>query len=108
MSELHKDKNDLLFNELSDREQEAVIGGFDLEDLFSSFFFQKTDIDTFADAQDRFTDGSSISRRTGYRSSQITLSFTMPSFSGSSRRRSRSRTARMRYIFNLFQDLWGN
>ena len=106
MSDPHEEKIDL-FLELSEKEQEAVVGGFGWEDFFSSFFFQRTDIDTFADAQDKFTDGSSISRRTGYKLSRITLAFTIPSFGGSSRRRSRSRSNRMSNIFNLFQDLWG-
>ncbi|MDZ4871376.1 MAG: hypothetical protein CLLPBCKN_000764 [Chroococcidiopsis cubana SAG 39.79] len=108
MSEPNEDKSDRLLDELSDREQEAVVGGFGWEDFFGSFFFQKTDIDTFADAQDKFTDGSSISRRTSYKLSQITLAFTMPLFGGSGRRRSRSSSSRMRNIFNLFQSFWDN
>jgi hypothetical protein len=107
MSDSHEEKKYQLV-ELSEPEQEAVVGGFGWEDFFGSFFFQKTDIDTFADAQDKFTDGSSISRRTGYKLSRITLAFTMPFFGGSSRRRSRSRTTRMPNIFSLFQDLWGS
>ena len=107
MSDPYEDKNDLLLDELSEQEQEAVVGGFGWEDFLGSFFFQRTDIDTFADAQDKFTDGSSISRRTGYKLSQITLAFTMPFLGGSSRRRSRSSSSRMRNVFNLFQALWG-
>jgi hypothetical protein len=107
MSDPHEEKKYRLL-ELSESEQEAVVGGFGLEDFFGSFFFQKTDIDTFADAQANLADGSSISRRTGYKLSRITLAFTMPFFGGSSRRRSRSRSSRMPNIFSLFQDLWGS
>jgi hypothetical protein len=103
MSNPHEEKKDRLL-ELSEQEQEAVVGGFGLADFFGSFFFQKTDIDTFADAQDNFTDGSSISRRTGYRLSRITLAFTVP-FGRSGRRKSRSNSFNMRNIFDLFQDL---
>lgn len=105
MSDPHEEKDRLV--ELSELEQEAVVGGFGLEDFFGSFFFQKTDIDTFADAKASLADGSSVSRSTGYKLSQITLAF-MPLFGGSSRRRSRSRANRRLNIFSLFQDLWGS
>lgn len=105
MSDPHEDNSSQFLVDLSAREQEAIAGGFGLEDFFSSFFFQKTEIDTFAEARSNISNDISISRRTGYKSSQITLAFTIPVSGG--RRSSRSRKARMRNIFSLFQDYWG-
>jgi hypothetical protein len=105
MSDSHEDSLQFLA-ELSEQEQEAIAGGFGLEDFFGSFFFQKTDIDTFAEDRTNISNDVSISRRTGYKLSQITLAFTMPLFGGG--RGSRSRRSRMRNIFSLFQDYWGS
>jgi len=102
MSDPIESKNPEFLVELSEPEQESVAGGFALEDMFESFFFQQTDIDTFAEAQ--FNDsqtGRSSLQRTGYRLSQITLAFTSPRFGGGRSRYRRSR--RMGGIFNLLR-----
>lgn len=107
MSDEIKVEDAELLKELSEPEQEAVAGGFGLGDIFSSFFFQKTDIDTSAEADTHIAPlGISSSRRTGYSSSQVTLAFTTSSFGGrKSRRPGRSR---MNNIFSLFQSLLGD
>jgi hypothetical protein len=107
MSDSREDDRSQFLEDLSAQEQETIAGGFGLEDLFGSFFFQKTDIDTFADARTNISNDLSVSRRTGYKLSQITLAFTIPFFGGGGRS-SRSRKARMRNIFSLFQDDWGS
>jgi len=105
MSDQIKIKQPELLKDLSEPEQEVVAGGFGWEDIFSSFFFQKTDIDTFAEADTQIAPGISVSRRTGYRSSQITLAFTS---SGSGGRRSRFGRARMWNVFSLLRNYWGS
>lgn len=102
MSDSREDNLSQFLEDLSAQKQESIAGGFGLEDFFSSFFFQKTDIDTFADARTNLSNDLSVSRRTGYKLSQITLEFTIPFFGG--RRNSRARKARMGNIFSLFQD----
>ncbi len=97
-------KNREFLVELSEQEQESVAGGFAM-DMFDSFFFQQTDISTFAEAE--FNDsqtGRSGLQRTGYRLSQITLAFTSPRFGG---RRSRYGRSRMGGIFNFLRG-WGS
>ncbi len=107
MSDQIKLKDTELLQELSEPEQEAVAGGFGLEDIFSSFFFQKTDIDTSAEDNTHIAPmGISNSRRTRYRLSQVTLAFT--SFSSGRRRSRRPGRSRLNNIFNLFQDSWGD
>ena len=92
-----------LLRELPESEQESVAGGFAM-DMFDSFFFQQTDISTFAEAEfnDSQTDRSGL-RRTGYRLSQLTLAFTSPRFGGG---RARSGRSRMGSIFNFLRG-WG-
>jgi hypothetical protein len=107
MSDQIKLKDTELLQELSEPEQEAVAGGFGLGDIFSSFFFQKTDIETYAEADTHIAPaGISASRRTGYRLSQVTLAFTSLSFGG--RRSRRPGRSRLNNVFNLFQDSWGD
>jgi hypothetical protein len=105
MSDQIKIKQPELLKDLSEPEQEAVAGGFGWEDIFSSFFFQKTDIDTFAEADTQIAPGISVSRRTGYRSSQVTLAFTSL---GSSGRRSRFGGFRRGNFFRRLRDYWGS
>jgi hypothetical protein len=109
MSDQVKGKDAELLQELSEPEQEAVAGGFGLEDLFSSFFFQKTDIDTSAEDNTHIAPvGISNSRRTRYRLSQVTIAFTTPYSSFARRRSRRPGRSRLNNIFNLFQDSWGD
>lgn len=78
------DENQLpsdLLVELSDQDQETLTGGhgFDLGQL-SYFFFQQTDIDTFANQDISVSGGEgggsgTSSSNTGYRLSQTTLAF---------------------------------
>lgn len=78
MSDPINSTNPELLVELSEQEQETVAGGCALAG-FSYFFFQQTDIDTFAENEAEVSDsngfrGSSLAR-TGYRFSQTTLAF---------------------------------
>lgn len=99
MSEFIK-KDAELFTELSELEQETVGGGC-FFDMFESFFFQQTDIRTFAEAEaNDSTTNSSASQRTGYSFSQTTLAFTSPRFSR--RRSGYGRRSRFSSLFNLF------
>lgn len=104
-SQITEIKDTTLFVELSEREQETVGGGASLQDLFGSIFFQQTDIDTFAESTVSFNDGSSATRRTGYKSSQTMFSIPILSLfgGGGGGRRSRRRRAN---LFNLFSSLF--
>lgn len=76
------DKNQLpsdLLIELSDQDQETLTGGCGFGG-FNYFFFQQTDIDTFANQDISVSGGQSggsgsSSSNTGYRLSQTTLAF---------------------------------
>jgi len=103
MSQMTKFKDTDLLVELSDREQETVAGGANLQDLFGSIFFQQTDIDTSAEATTTFNDGTSATRRTGYKLSQTTFSIPLLSlFAGGRRRSRRSRMNMFSLLFSLF------
>jgi len=89
-----------LFIDLSEKKQETVSGGgsFDISD----FFFQKTDIATFANNETRVSDGNrsiSSKQQTGYMLSQITMGFS----GGGIRRRRSSRSSRS--FFNMLFGL---
>lgn len=107
MSDHTEAKDSELLIELTEPEQEVVTGG-DRNmnmDMFESFFFQKTEISTFADAETNFSStGISSSHRTGYHLSQITLAFTSPR---SGRNRSRYGRSWMSNIFKLLRA-WGD
>jgi hypothetical protein len=104
MSQMTKFKDTDLLVELSDREQETVAGGAGLQDLFGSIFFQQTDIDTSAEATTTFNDGTSATRRTGYKLSQTTFSIPLLSLfgGGGGRRSRRSRMNMFSLLFSLF------
>jgi hypothetical protein len=103
MSQTTELKSNLLV-ELSDKEQETVAGGIGLQDLFGSVIFQQTDTDTFAEATTTLSDGSSATRRTGYRSSQTTFGIPLLSLfgGGGGGRRSRRRMNMFNLLFSLF------
>lgn len=89
MSDHTEPEDSEFLTELSDQEQETVTGGFDLGG-FNFFFFQTTDITSFAERQSNASgNGGNVSGSTsanaGYRFSQTTLAFS--SF-GRGRRRS--------------------
>jgi len=104
MSQMTEFKDSNLLVELSEREQETVAGGASLQDLFGSIFFQQTDIDTSAEATTTFNDGTSATRRTGYKMSQTTFSLPILSLFGGGGRRSsrRSRMNMFSLLFSLF------
>lgn len=105
MSDDIKPKDSELLVELSEQEQEIVAGGCAMGGL-ASFFFQQTDIETFAEDHTSFSGrdikGSSSSR-TGYKLSQTTFGFIFP-FNRRGRQRGRGM---MGNIFNLFQEWTG-
>jgi hypothetical protein len=105
MSNKIESKNSAWLMELSEQEQQAVAGGF-ARGMFSDFFFQQTDIRSFAEnrinflGEDANSSGSSSSK-TGYMFSQTTLAFSLfPSTSRSSRY---SAPGLMGSIFNLLR-----
>ncbi len=67
-----------LFLELSEQEQEAVVGGY-------NFFIQKTAINTFAINEESVSNGSvsaSLKQQTGYNFSQLTIGFDLSNLFG--------------------------
>ncbi|MBD2309263.1 hypothetical protein H6G17_27780 [Chroococcidiopsis sp. FACHB-1243] len=105
MSQMTEIKDTALFVELSDREQESVAGGAGLQDLFGPIVFQQTDIDTSAEATTNFNDGSSSTRRTGYKMSQTTFVMPLLSLFGGGGGGRRSRRSRMN-MFSLLMSLF--
>lgn len=104
MSQMTEFKSNLLV-ELSDKEQETVAGGAGLQDIFGSIIFKQTDVDTFAEATTTLSDGSSDTRRTGYKSSETTFSIPILSLfggGGGGRRSSRRRMNMFSLLFSLF------
>lgn len=77
-----------LFVELSEQEQEMVVGGFDLGDLFGFFFFDQTEIDTSASHSLSFSRKNSdfsSSSNSDYKLRRTTIAFGMPRLGSSSR-----------------------
>jgi hypothetical protein len=97
-----------LFIAVSETEQERITGGFGFGGNF--FFFQQTDIMSFANQQNSFAgttgDGGNVSgtstSNTGYRLSQTTLAF--GGFFGGGR--SRYGFSPWLSSFNFYQNLW--
>jgi len=109
MSDNLKSKDSEFLTQLSDKEQENVTGGFDIGNL-GFFFFQQTDIESFADRQTDISAGKGVSgsssSRAGYRFSQTTLAF--GSFFGFGRGRRRNRQfSPLIGFFNIFHDWTG-
>lgn len=95
MSQPNESESKLLV-ELSEQEQETVVGGFDLGDLFGFFFFDQTEIDTSASHAVSFSQKNSnfsSSSNTDYKLRRTTLAFGSPR-SGSSSRSSSSMSRR--------------
>lgn len=81
MSTYKELENSQLLIQLSEQEQEAMAGGLALQG-FDYFFFQQTDIRSFADNQLNVSDaGLSSSQQTGYSFSQTTIAIGSPVFS---------------------------
>lgn len=105
MSDDIEPKDSELLMELSEQEQETVAGGCAMGGL--AFFFQQTDIETFAEDHTSFSGrniSGSSSSRTGYKFSQTTFGFIFPFNSRGRRQRGRGMMGNM---FNLFQDWTG-
>ncbi len=100
MSDNMQPKNADFLADLSEAEQESLAAGR-LQPIGDYFFFQKTDIDTFADNQYNFANRRSAAQKTGYRLSQITLAF------GSGSSDNEQASQRFNFIFNLLNWLFG-
>lgn len=89
MSDDIEPKDFELLVELSEQEQETVAGGCAMGG-FAAFFFQQTDIETFAEDHTSFSGRAlkgSSSSRTGYKFSQTTFGFSFFPFNRRGRRR---------------------
>ena len=106
MSEHIKTTDTELLTELSESEQEAVTGGVSLDD-FAYFLFQQTAIESFADDKTTLSANGgnpnvSSSSRTGYKSFQTTLAFSVPV--SSKRKSRRGRNMSIGSLFNFLQN----
>ncbi|OKH21207.1 hypothetical protein NIES593_16460 [Hydrococcus rivularis NIES-593] len=104
MSKPIKLENSELLVELSEQEQETVVGGFDLGNLFGFFFFDQTEIDTSASHAVSFplkTSHVSSLSNTNYSLRRTSLVFGIP-MSRSNRRSFSSFNRLLRRIFSRF------
>jgi hypothetical protein len=95
-----------IITELSDKEQEILTGGRASSFGFDNFFFQRTDINSFASNDLNISSGNSSlssSQRSGYSFSQITLGFSSLFGGGRRRRGSQARLGNfLSFLFSLF------
>jgi hypothetical protein len=93
--------NSELFIELSEQEQEAVAGGYDV-------FLQKTDMATYGNNETTASDGArsfSSKNQTAYMLSQITIGFNLDSLFGGRNSVRRSGLSPLTLLFRLFRSL---
>ena len=102
MTKLNKIKNSELITELSENEQQTLTGGR----TFDNFFFQRTNINSFASNDLNISSGNSSlssSQRSGYSFSQITLGFSSLLGGGRRRRSSQARFGNfLSFLFSMF------
>lgn len=92
MSNHIKSHNSDLLKELSEQEQETLMGGVSLGD-FASFFFQQTSIESSSGNQTSLLENEpnrqiSSASQSAYKFSQTTLAFSIPIFNKANSQRS--------------------
>ncbi|MBF2065101.1 MAG: hypothetical protein IGS39_11870 [Calothrix sp. C42_A2020_038] len=106
MTKLNKIKNSKFITELSENEQETLTGGRASSFGFDNFFFQRTDINSFASNDLNISSGNnnlSSSQRSGYSLSRITLGFSSLFGGGRRRRSSQAKFGNfLSFLFSMF------